>query len=339
MSNTVYENTVLESKLTGLVDSKIEVRSLMTVDKSLAENAGLKKVINRYTYTGAVETLAGGAANSTVGAVTFTPNEYEVKRYQQTFRYNDMEAMQDPAMIDIALEGIADVMANEIRSEYFTELQKTSNRHTIAGSALAYSDVVDALATLGREVEDGLFIIMSKSCRSAIRKDSDFIAARSGEIVYTGQFGTLCGIPVLFSSLVPDGLAVITDKKAVRFFVKKDASLEQDRNIETKVNTVVYERCGLIALIDDTDTVLIGKSAASLTASISSLALTVTKTNNANSIYYRKSKAAALLGEDVSGWTKWSGSGTLDVSVGDSVSIAEAGADGICVASAVKVAA
>ena len=57
MANTVYENTVLESKLTELVDSKIEVRALMSVDKSLEEGAGLTKVINRYTYRGSVETL------------------------------------------------------------------------------------------------------------------------------------------------------------------------------------------------------------------------------------------------------------------------------------------
>lgn len=340
MSNTVYENTVLESKLTELVDSKIEVRSLMTVDKSLESGAGLKKVINRYVYNGGVETLEGGEANTSVGQLTFTPKEYKVKRYQQTFRYNDMEAMQDPAMIDIALTGIADVMANQIRGEYFAELLKTDNRHAIAGTEFAYSDVVDALGDLGREVEDGLFIILSASCRSSIRKDSDFIAAKSGEILYTGQFGTLCGIPVLFSSLIPDGFAVITDKKAVRFFVKREASLEQDRNIETKVNTVVYERCGLIALIDDTSTIMIGKAAGTgLTVSVSSGVPTISgKKSVSNSIYWRLGKSAALAGEDVSGWKLYSGSGTIDVSAGDSVSFAEADSEGNCVASKVCIA-
>lgn len=148
----------------------------MSVVKSLEEGAGLTKVINRYTYRGSVETLDGGQANTNVGELTFTPKEYKVKRYQQTFRYNDMEAMQDPAMIDIALSGIADVMANQVRGEYFGELKKTSNRHAYSGNALSYGDVVDALASLGREVEDGLFIIMSAACRAAIRRDSDFIA-------------------------------------------------------------------------------------------------------------------------------------------------------------------
>lgn len=340
MINTVYENTVLESKLTNLVDSKLEVKSLMTVDKSLAENAGLTKIINRYVYEGEVETLEGGEQNSTIGSLTFTPTEYTVKRYQQTFVYDDMEVMQDPGMIDIALAGIADIMANQIRSEYFTELMKSTNRHAFEGDSMTYSDVVDALATLDREVEDGLFIIMSSACRSAIRKDSDFIAARSGEIMYTGQFGTLCGIPVLFSANVPDGMAIITDKNAVRFFVKKDASLEQDRDITSKINLLVYERCGLIALVDDTSTIVLGKAAPALSVTLVSGKVTVSgKTDASNAIYYRHSSHAALLGEDVTSWTKWDGTSTIPNTVTETYSFAEADSDGKCVASATCVAA
>ena len=338
MSNTVYDNTVLESKLTNLVDSKIEVRSLMTIDKSLAENAGLTKIINRYVYDGSVETLDGGEANTNVGNLTFTPESYTVKRYQQTFRYNDMEVMQDPNMIDVALEGIADVMANQVRSEYFAELMKTKNRYAFNGNSITYADVVDALASLGREVEDGLFIILSAEARTAIRKDSDFIAAHSGEIVYTGQIGSLCGVPVLFSALVPSGMAIITDKDAVRFFVKKDASLEQDRDVETKVNTVVYERCGVIALVDDTSTAVIGKKAPEFSVTINGNMVTgMTKTNNSNSVFYRIGSDTALLGEDVSDWKPANNGTTLTgLAVGQKVAFAEAGDDGKCVASCVK---
>ena len=122
--NTIYDNTVLEAKLTELLNSKLEVRSLMSVDDSLTESAGLTKVINRYTYNGTVETLDGGEANSTAGTLRFTPETYTVKRYQQTFRYNDVEAMKDPALIDMALSGAADVMANQLRTEYFDQLKQ-----------------------------------------------------------------------------------------------------------------------------------------------------------------------------------------------------------------------
>ena len=335
MANTVYESSVLEAKLTELMDSKIHVRGLMTIDDSLSQNAGLTKTVNRYTYNGTVETLEGGEANSTVGTLTFVPEEYTVKRYQQTFRYNDMELMKDPSIIDMALSGLADVMANQIRGEYFDELSRADGRHPFAGDTLTYGDIVDALGEIGREVEDGLFIIMSAECRAGIRRDPDFAAARQGEVMYTGQFGTLCGIPVLFSSKVPAGKAIITDKNAVKFFVKKEAALEQDRNIETKVNTVVYERHGLIALVDDTSTVILGPAAATLAITLDAGVPTVTgKAKSANAVWYKIGGSLPLAGDVIDashGYAEYTG-GAITVSAGQTLVMAEVDADGFCIA-------
>lgn len=335
MANTVYENSVLEAKLTELMDSKLQVRGLMSVDDSLTQNAGLTKTVNRYTYNGTVETLESGEANSSIGELSFVPEEYTVKRYQQTFRYNDMEVMKDPSIIDMALSGLADVMANQIRGEYFDELTKADGRHPFAGDALSYGDIVDALSEIGREVEDGLFIIMSAACRAGIRRDPDFSAARQGEVMYTGQFGTLCGIPVLFSAKVPEGKAIITDKNAVKFFVKKEAALEQDRNIETKVNTVVYERHGLIALVDDTATVILGPAAATLSVTLADGVPTVTgKTKSAADVWYKIGGCLPLAGDKIDeshGWTLYT-SGAVAISAGQTLHMAEVDADGLCVA-------
>lgn len=335
MANTVYENSVLEAKLTELMDSKLQVRGLMTVDDSLTQNAGLTKTVNRYTYNGTVETLEGGEANSSIGELTFVPEEYTVKRYQQTFRYNDMEVMKDPSIIDMALSGLADVMANQIRGEYFDELSRADGRHPFAGDTLSYGDIVDALGEIGREVEDGLFIIMSAECRANIRRDPDFSAARQGEVMYTGQFGTLCGIPVLFSNKVPAGKAIITDKNAVKFFVKKEAALEQDRNIETKVNTVVYERHGLIALVDDTATVILGPAAANLSVTLDGGVPTVGgKTKTANSVWYKIGGSTPLAGDKIDeahGYTAYT-DGAINVTAGQTLVMAEVDPDGFCVA-------
>lgn len=339
MANTVYENSVLEAKLTELMDSKLQVRGLMTVDDSLTQNAGLTKTVNRYTYSGKVEALESGEANSSVGELTFVPEEYTVKRYQQTFRYNDMEVMKDPSIIDMALSGLADVMANQLRSEYFDELTKADGRHPFAGDALSYGDIVDALGEIGREVEDGLFIIMSAECRANIRRDPDFSAARQGEVMYTGQFGTLCGIPVLFSVKVPAGKAIITDRAAVKFFVKKEANLEQDRDIETKVNTVVYERHGLIALVDDTSTVILGPAADALTVSVSGGVPAVSgKKKSSNSVWYKLGGSAPLLGDVIDGehgWTLYTSGAVNSGSDESTLVMAECGDDGLCVSAGV----
>ena len=335
--NTIYDNTVLEAKLTELLNSKLEVRSLMTVDDSLTESAGLTKVINRYTYNGTVETLDGGEANSTAGTLRFTPETYTVKRYQQTFRYNDVEAMKDPALIDMALSGAADVMANQLRSEYFDQLKQVRHRHPIASDTVSYTDIVDALGNLGREVEDGLFILMGTDGRTAIRRDSDFITAHQGDILYSGQFGTLCGIPVLFSKLVPEGKVIITEKAAVKFFVKREAGLEQSRDIEKKENTIVYERHGVIALVDDTSSVILGKAAPALTATATlkdgAVTLSVSgKSKEDGKIFYLADADAPLLGDDVSMWNEYTGT-AIEAGNAKCIAVAEVDANGLVVKS------
>ena len=259
MAITTYENFVLENKMTDLVNTKLDVNALFTVDNSLEAEAGLKKVINKYTYTGKVEKLAKGAKNTTKGGVSLVPTEYVVERYQQTFGYNDMDIMQDPYVLDVMTTGASELMANEIRDEYFAELAKISN--TFKYTTFNYDAVVDALAQIGKEVETDMFIIMGLDTKAAIRKDADYKASRQGEILYTGQFGEISGVPCLFSKLVPAGTVYITAKDQVKFFVQKAGTVEQDRDIETKDNTVVYERHGLMALVDETKSIKMTKNA------------------------------------------------------------------------------
>lgn len=259
MAIALYENFVLENKMTELVNSYLDVHSLFTTDNSLEQSAGLKKIVNKYTYSGAVEKLAKGAKNTTKGSVTLVPTEYTVERYQQTFGYNDMDVMQDPYVLDVMTTGASELMANDIRAQYFAELAKISN--TFEYTTLNYDAIVDALAKINREVESDQFIIMGLDAKATIRKDPDYKASRQGEILYNGQFGTIAGVPCLFSKLVPANTLYITAKDQVKFFVKKAGNVEQDRDIETKDNTVVYERHGVMALVDETKSIKLTKKA------------------------------------------------------------------------------
>ena len=259
-THTLYDNFVLERKMTDTVNTLLDARSLMTIDTSLVENAGMKKTINKYTYTGAVEKLNQGAKNSSKGKVAFEGEDYTVNRYQETFVYNDMDVMKDPYMLDVATTGASTSMANQIRKDYFDELAKISNTAEFPAEGLTYDAIVDALATIDQEVETGMFVIMNNTQRAQIRKDADFKASANGEILYTGQFGTIAGLPVLFSKLVPADTVYITTKEAVKFFVKMEGRVEQSHDVETKDNTVVYDRFGVAALVDETKSVKLTKA-------------------------------------------------------------------------------
>ena len=89
MAHTVYENIVLSNKINDILTTQIDLNNYMTIDTSMTESAGMKKVINTYTASGNVEELGMGEGNSTETTVSFTPTEYEVKTYQGKFAFYD----------------------------------------------------------------------------------------------------------------------------------------------------------------------------------------------------------------------------------------------------------
>jgi hypothetical protein len=107
MANTVYNNFVLESKATDLLTTKVNARSLMTIDNDLRESAGMKKTINTYTYTGEAESLAVGAGSTAAkrGSIAYVGTDYTVLRLQQAFDYYDEDAMKDDKIVEFMMEG------------------------------------------------------------------------------------------------------------------------------------------------------------------------------------------------------------------------------------------
>lgn len=253
-----YENFVLESKLSSLLNTKMNTRSLMTIDESLAEVPGLKKIINVYTYVGSVENVAEGATNATRSTISFTPVEYEVAYKQQVFDYTDEQIAQDPQVLDKGMEGAAITMVNDLNSSFFTEAAKATLGVTYTkGGVVSYDTFVDAIAEMNLEDESNLFIVIPLDMKAAIRKDADFITSRQGEILYTGQIGSIAGVPVVASKLCPEGVAYVADKSAVTMFVKKESEIETERDKEKRTNTLIMRKVGLVALTDATKIVKI----------------------------------------------------------------------------------
>lgn len=263
MANTYYENFVLESRLNDLLNTKLSTRSFMTIDDSLTEAPGMIKKINRYTYTGKVERLAKGAKNTTRGAVTYDTVQYTVQVAQQVFDYFDEEAMTDPKVVEYGMQGASTVMVNDMNEKFFEELAKATLSQTYAnGGAITYDTVVDATQKMNLEDESGLFLVIGTDLLADLRKDDDFKASRMGEILYTGQIGTINGVPISVSKLVPAKAAYLATKEAVTLFTKKESEVEQERDGEARKNTVIMRKVNLVALTDATKVVKITEATA-----------------------------------------------------------------------------
>lgn len=257
MANTVYDNFVLESKLKDILSTKLNTKTLMTIDNSLTESAGMIKKVNTYTYTGTVEKLAKGAKNTQRGAITYASTPYTVKVAQQVFDYYDEEFMQDPNVLDYGLEGAAQVMVNDMTADFFTEIAKATLSQTYTSGQFSYDVVVDAISKMNIEDESGLFLLVGNDLKAQIRKDADFKAKELGKVIADGAIGTLCGVPVIHSKAVPANTAYLATREAVTLFTKKDNEVEQERDGEERKNTVIMRKVNLVALTDATKVVKI----------------------------------------------------------------------------------
>lgn len=249
MANTVFNNKVIEAKAKDLLTTSVNTRNLMTVDNSLTAEAGMTKTINVYTYTGTAEELAAGAGNTNRGSIKYVGTDYTVKMVQQAFDYQDEDFMKDNTIVDNMLKGANQVMVNKMTADFITECGKANLSHDAA--TIGYDAVVDAIAKLGLEDESKLFIVIPTAWKAEIRKDEDYKAARMGEVVYNGQVGTICGIPVIATNALEDEGYVMT-AEAVKLFMKKDVEVEQDRDADTRTNSVYLRTAYIVALADAT---------------------------------------------------------------------------------------
>ena len=254
MANTVYANKVIEAKAKDLLSTAINTRNLMTIDDSLTQEAGMTKTINVYTYSGEAEELAAGVGNtaSKRGNISYTGTDYTVKMVQQAFDYTDEDFMKDNTIVDNMLKGANQVMINKMTSDFLTECAKATLKQTFTkGSAIGYDTIVDAISKLNLEDESEVFIVIPNAWKASLRKDTDYKSARMGEVIYNGQVGTICGIPVIASKALTDKAYVMT-KEAVKLFMKKDVEVEQDRNKDKRINSVYLRTAYICALVDAT---------------------------------------------------------------------------------------
>lgn len=249
MANTVFDNKVIEAKAKDLLTTAVNTRNLMTVDNSLAAEAGMVKTINVYTYSGTAEELASGEGNSNRGSISYVGTDYTVKMVQQAFDYQDEDFKKDNTIVDNMLKGANQVMVNKMTADFIAECEKATVTHTV--TTLGYEAIVDGIAKLNIEDESKLFVVIPTAWKAELRKDEDYKSARMGDVVYNGQVGTVCGIPVIATNALTDAAYVMT-AEAVKLFMKDDVEVEQDRDADTRTNSVYLRTAYVCALVDAT---------------------------------------------------------------------------------------
>ena len=259
MAHTIYENFVLENKMEDLLTTAVDMNAYMTADTSLTENAGMKKKVNTYTATGNVQELGMGEGNTEDIEVSFITNEYEVGTTQGRTYYYDEQEMTDPYAIDVALKGLADIMTNDLTAKAINGFQKATMVQY--GATWIFDNIVDAIAKMNLEKEEGLFLLINPAQQAAFRKNlKDDLKYVEG-FVRAGYIGTVCGVPVIISKAVPVGEAYLATREAITCFIKKGNEIEQERDANTRKNTIFARKVMLVALTNATKVVRLSAKA------------------------------------------------------------------------------
>lgn len=250
MAHQVYENVVLSNKINDILTTEVNLNNYLTIDNSLTQNAGMKKKVITYTSTGSVEALGMGQGNTTSLEVQKSEKEYDVLTYQGKFAFYDEEEMTDPMIVDTGLRHSADNMVNKFTANAIAEMDKATL--TVKPSAWSFDAVVDAIAEMNLENEDGLFLLISPADKAAFRKALADDLKYSEGFARTGYIGSVCGVPVIVSKAVPAGKGYLATKEAITVFIKKDTETEYERDADKRNNSYWVRKVAVVALTDAT---------------------------------------------------------------------------------------
>lgn len=243
-----FDNQVLETKLENQLITKLNMNQFITMDYSLTETPGMKKVIRTYVGTGNVEDLAMGAGNSVAIGSEYSEAEYEVATTQGHVPFYDEQAMNDPVAIDKAIQHLAEALTNDITVKIVAELNKGTG--TLA--TLDFDGVVDAIAEYPDEEASGLYLLMAKDAYADLQKTCKDELKYVEDFVRKGYVGHLAGVPIFVSKAVADGKAYLASKDAITCFMKKGVETEQERDANTRKTDIFGRNVKVIALTDAT---------------------------------------------------------------------------------------
>ena len=251
-THQAFPNFVLENTIEDQYNSRLDLMQFCTVDNSLVGVAGDIKKIRVYSASNGTEKLAMGDGNTRNIEVGYADKQYTILLAQNRFPYYDEELMRDPLVVDTGVRHMTTDMFNTVQGDIFAEFNKATRIVPLTGNDY-FSAFVDAVALLPGENQEALevFAFVHPSDKAAIRKalkdDLKYVEAFSR----TGYIGTVAGVNLYTKQDSVPGTICGGTKKAVTFFNKKGAEVEQERDANIRLNEIYARKYYLAALTDD----------------------------------------------------------------------------------------
>lgn len=265
MATTKLSNIINPEVMADMISAKLpkalKAKGFMKVDTNLVGKAGNTITVPQYAYIGEAADLAEGVAGE-VTTLTATEKEYTIKKAVKNVELTDEAVLSgygDPVgevtrQLTMAIEDKIDSDGIAALEAITTSSPAGANYVTSTETTYNYNMVCDGLDALPNSEDEGeeLYLLIPKAGIKALRRDERFQDKNSGEMLGTGVVGSVAGCKVVVSAKLSDTskAAYIMRPEALTAFIKRDVTLETDRDVLKKQTLFSADEHFVVAIED-----------------------------------------------------------------------------------------
>lgn len=260
MATTLLTNLVNPQVLADMIDKKLvdlmRFAPLATIDRTLEGAPGSIITLPAYTYIGDAATLAENSALTPVAltASTVTAAIHKLAKGVEITDEAMLSAYGDP--VDEIARQLALSIASQMDNEMLGVLASIASGMTQskAGAAVAPADLSAALEKFGEDIDMAeKAALVSPALYTQLRATAGWLPASeiAADRIIRGAVGEAYGCQIIISNkLTTSGAAYIVMPGALRYFLKRDTLIEQERDILYFKNVYTASKHGVCYLYD-----------------------------------------------------------------------------------------
>ena len=277
---------VMAPMIAATLPKKIKFTPFAKVDTTLVGQPGDSITVPKFEYIGDAEDLQEGIAMGTT-VLTATTTKATVKAAGKAVEITDKALLSgygDP--VGEAVGQLAMSVAAKVDNDCYEALCGATVKYNGSAAVISYAGIVDAVDLFEDESDDGLdkVIFVHPNQVTQLRKDPNFLDINkypiANGVIMSGMIGAIAGCKVVKSKKVkldtagtsylnPIVVVATDDPKedpqadkgsntapALTIYMKRDANLEDDRDILKKSTVVSIDEHYTAVLSNDSKVVL-----------------------------------------------------------------------------------
>lgn len=249
MAQTRLENMVDPQVLAEMIreelPAQIRFSPLARMDNTLVGQPGSTVTVPKWKYIGDAETVAEGEAIDLTQLETDT-EDFTIKKAGKGVELTDESVLSgygDP--VGEAGQQLMLSIAQKVDNDVLEALGSTTLEYE-SSDGITFDAVDEAQGIFNDEDDEPMVLIANPKDVANLRKSAGGDWTRASDlgdsILVSGVFGEVLGAQVIRSRKVEEGTAYLVKTGALAIYLKRDADVEDDRDIVHKTTVITADQ-------------------------------------------------------------------------------------------------